>query len=168
MIYQYTDGVHLVMCYFYNMDNHTAYIIQMVLIVIVLLSFITGVIMLGIVRLAYENVTAPKGLKYIAFIFIGLAFTLGSIGESFFENDYILEVTAINGVVVEKYIDTHQHMFKMMVVRNTSDGKEERFNIHNWGIYEVLVVGDVILKKSGEPTLVIYRDGRLIYKRDIY
>ncbi|MFT4681382.1 MAG: hypothetical protein ACI9YU_001227 [Flavobacteriales bacterium] len=63
------------------------------------------------------------------------------------------------GKVTDTFIDSHNHLYKTVVVRSENRDSSFYFNADTAGIFRYLLIGDSVKKNSGELFVSIHRSG---------
>ncbi len=65
-----------------------------------------------------------------------------------------------DGLIVDKFIDRHNHMYKTIVIRNNGANGSFFFNGGRENIFEYLALGDSVKKTTGDLFIHINRNGK--------
>jgi hypothetical protein len=74
-----------------------------------------------------------------------------------------------NGIIIKKYIDTNQHNYKKVILKEDIETQVILFDQEEGGVFQYLEKGDSISKKDGDLTMKIVRGEKdSIYKLNYY
>ena len=102
----------------------------------------------------------PKWYIGLSIVFIVLFFIYNYRSPSIIRREkFSIDVLlAINGIVIKKYVDNKQHNHKTCLYIENSDTIKLLLDFDTSGLFNYIIEGDSIIKKSGDPKILVKRN----------